>query len=121
MFGCNFRILSRASTPVNRYKKNIWSGRFILRYERKCWIAYLVITDSINQISYAPYLKKIQSRKSSKNCFLIALICIIIVLGFISITTGPLDIKAIDAFRVIINKVAPGMRPELPEHITRTV
>ncbi len=68
-----------------------------------------------------PTLKKYRADNFQKTVFLIALICIIIVLGFISITTGPLDIKAIDAFRVIINKVAPGMCSELPEYITRTV
>ena len=45
----------------------------------------------------------------------------IIILGFIAITTGPLDITTKDALGVVVNKIAPGLCSEFPAHITRTV
>jgi len=66
-------------------------------------------------------LKKQRATSLKKIGFLTVLTSLILLLGFIAITTGPLDITAKDAFRVIINKIAPGMCPESPEHITRTV
>ncbi len=53
--------------------------------------------------------------------FLAILFFIIIVFGFVAITTGPLDITIKDACQVIINKMAPGLCPAPPEHISRSV
>ena len=56
-----------------------------------------------------------------KILFLLFWVCLILALGFIVITTGPLDITIRETFQVLFHKIFPGTRPAPPEHIIRTV
>jgi len=68
-----------------------------------------------------PILKNYNENNLKRILFLIVLVGLIIFLGGIAITTGPLDITVKDAYQVMFNKIAPGICPSPPEHITRTV
>ena len=58
-----------------------------------------------------PILKNYNENNLKRILFLIVLVGLIIFLGGIAITTGPLDITVKDAYQVMFNKIAPGICP----------